>query len=150
MIGDGPDRHRSFELASELGVSVRVSFLGSFPRIEELLSVTDLFLLPSIKESFGLAALEAMASGVPVVASNSGGIPEVVKHGVTGFLHPVKDVAAMTESALKLLSDPDLHQRFAQAARERAETAFSEQTVLPLYQKAYDEALERRLASSGK
>ncbi|MCA9836403.1 MAG: N-acetyl-alpha-D-glucosaminyl L-malate synthase BshA [Trueperaceae bacterium] len=150
MIGDGPDRHRSFELAGELGVSGRVAFLGSFPRIEELLSVTDLFLLPSSKESFGLAALEAMASGVPVIASDSGGIPEVVKNGITGFLHPVKDVTSMTESAIKLLSDTAMHHRFARAARERAETAFSESVVLPLYQKAYEEALERRLASSGK
>ncbi len=150
MIGDGPERHRAFELAAELGVSGRVAFLGSFPRIEELLSVTDLFLLTSVQESFGLVALEAMASGVPVIASDAGGIPEVVSHGKTGFLHPVGDVTAMSASAIRLLSDKALHESFAQAARERASTVFSEQTVLPLYEKIYQDALERKLVSSGK
>jgi len=150
MIGDGPERHRAFELAAELGVSGRVAFLGSFPRIEELLSVTDLFLLTSVQESFGLVALEAMASGVPVIASDAGGIPEVVSHSKTGFLHPVGDVTAMSASAIRLLSDKALHESFAQAARERASTVFSEQTVLPLYEKIYQDALERKLVSSGK
>lgn len=150
MIGDGPERHRAFELAAELGVSGRVAFLGSFPRIEELLSVTDLFLLPSVQESFGLVALEAMASGVPVIASDAGGIPEVVNNGKTGFLHPVGNVSEMSESAIRLLSDEALHASFAQAARERASTVFSEQTVLPLYEKIYQDALERKLVSSGK
>ena len=150
MIGDGPDRHEAVELASELGVSGRISFLGSFPRVENLLSVCDLFLLPSTKESFGLAALEAMASGVPVVASSAGGIPEVVEDGVTGFLHPPKEVEAMAHSAAKLLSDEGLLRAFSQAARKRAVTVFSEEVVLPLYEQVYDEALSRRSGSSGK
>ena len=150
MIGDGPDRHEAVELAAELGVSGRVSFLGSFPRVEDLLAVCDLFLLPSTMESFGLSALEAMASGVPVVASSAGGIPEVVEDGVTGFLHPPKAVEAMAHSAVKLLSDEALLGLFSQAARERAATVFSEEVVLPLYEQVYDEALSRRSGSSGK
>ena len=141
MIGDGPDRYRATELAAELGVSGRVAFLGSFPRIEELLAVCDLFLLPSIKESFGLVALEAMASGVPVVAADTGGIPEVVQDSVTGFIRPAKDVDAMAAAALKLLTDANLHAEFAKAARQRAEQLFSEAVVMPLYQEAYRAAL---------
>ncbi len=144
MIGDGPDRHQAFELAQSLGVNGRVSFLGSFPRIEELLSVCDLFLLPSVQESFGLAALEAMASGVPVVASRIGGIPEVVEDGVTGFLCPATDTEAMAGAALKLLENPELHRRFARAARERAMTVFGEEVVTPRYLSAYEDALAGR------
>ena len=141
MIGDGPERHKASELASELGVSGRVSFLGSFPRIEKVLSVGDLFLLPSTKESFGLAALEAMASGVPVVAADTGGIPEVVQDGVSGYICPPKDVEKMAEAALKLLTNEALHAEFSKAARARAENAFSESVVVPLYEGAYRDAL---------
>jgi L-malate glycosyltransferase len=150
MVGDGPDRSRAFELASELGISGRVAFLGSFPRIEELISVCDLFLLPSTQESFGLAALEAMASGVPVVASNIGGIPEVVQDGVNGYLFNPYDVDGMARAAIKLLSDKDLHQQFSKAARACSVGQFSEASIVPLYMKAYEEALERRLVSNGK
>lgn len=150
MIGDGPDRHQATELAAELGVSGRVSFLGSFPRIEELVSVSDLLLLPSSKESFGLVALEAMSSGVPVIASNGGGIPEVVEEGVTGYLSDIGDTNAMAASAIKLLSDKDLWQRFSVTARERSINVFGEDRVLPLYQKTYEAALERRFVSNGK
>jgi L-malate glycosyltransferase len=150
MVGDGPDRARAFELASELGISGRVSFLGSFPRIEDLLAVCDLFLLPSTQESFGLAALEAMASGVPVIASNIGGIPEVVQDGVNGFLFNAYDVEGMAQSAIKLLSSKELHQQLSKAARESAVKNFSETTIVPMYMNAYEEALERRLVSNGK
>ena len=150
MIGDGPDRLRASELAAELGISGRVAFLGSFPRIEELLAVSDLLLLPSSQESFGLAALEAMASGVPVVASRIGGIPEVVRHGETGFLCDVTDVPAMARASLAILEDPELHERMRRAARERAVSAFSESIVMPLYQKAYEEALSRAGVASGR
>jgi L-malate glycosyltransferase len=141
MIGDGPERHRATQLAHELGVSGRVSFLGSFPRVEDLLAVSDLFLLPSSKESFGLAALEAMASGVPVVASRIGGIPEVVVHGKTGYLCEVGDVKGMAEAAIALLSDPERHRRFAEAAREHAVAEFCEGKIVPLYADAYERAL---------
>jgi N-acetyl-alpha-D-glucosaminyl L-malate synthase BshA len=150
MIGDGPDRHTAFELASKLGISGRVAFLGSFPRIEDLLAVCDLFLLPSIQESFGLAALEAMASGVPVIAAKTGGIPEVVEDGVTGYLYDQYAVERMSEGAVRLLSDPALHQQFAKAARDRAVSTFTEHQIVPRYEKAYEEALERRLVSNGK
>jgi L-malate glycosyltransferase len=150
MVGDGPERHKAFELATELGISGRVSFLGSFPRIEDLLAVCDLFLLPSIKESFGLAALEAMASGVPVIATNIGGIPEVIQDGVSGLLFNEYDVDSMAQGAVKLLSDKALHEQFSKAARERATSTFTEHQIVPIYQKAYEEALERRLVSSGK
>ncbi len=141
MIGDGPDRHRSFELARELGISGRVSFLGSFPKVEELLVLSDLFLLPSVQESFGLAALEAMACGVPVVASRAGGIPEVVEDSVSGFLCAVGDISAMAAAAIGLLSDASLHREVSLAARRRAETAFSEPVIVPQYQLLYEHVL---------
>ena len=147
MIGDGPERPRAIELASALGVSGRVSFLGSFPRVEALLGVSDLFVLPSATESFGLAALEAMASGVPVVASRTGGIPEVVVSGEQGFLCEVGDTDAMAEAAIRLLSDEALHARMARAARERAMREFSEARIVPRYEEAYALALSRREAS---
>lgn len=150
MIGDGPDRPRAFELASELGVSGRVSFLGSFPRVEDILSVADLFLLPSEKESFGLSALEAMACGVPVIASDIGGIPEVVTHGETGYLLPLGASDAMADAAIDLLTDPEHHATFSAAARRRAVEVFGEDQILPLYQAAYEAALERSPVASGK
>ena len=143
MIGDGPERQSALELAAELDIGGRVSFLGSFPRIEDVLAISDLFLLPSVKESFGLAALEAMASGVPVVASRIGGLPEVVEDGETGFLCEPKDVAAMADATLKLLMNDDLHKRMSDAARSRAVNCFSEEKVVPLYTRAYERALVR-------
>lgn len=144
MIGDGPDRPKAFELATKLGVGGRVAFLGSFPRIEHLLSISDLFLLPSSEESFGLAALEAMAAGVPVIASRTGGIPEVVVDGETGYLCKLGDTAGMANAALTLLSDSARHGVFSRAARERAVAVFSEAKVLPLYLEAYERALASR------
>ena len=141
MIGDGPERPEAVALAAELGLGGRVSFLGSFPRIEDLLGVSDLFLLPSSQESFGLAALEAMASGVPVVASRVGGVPEVVIDGETGVLCELGDVEGMAEAAVRLLTDPALYKRFAEAARRRAVETFSETQVTPRYEKVYEVAL---------
>ena len=153
MIGDGPERPKAFELAAKLGVSGRVAFLGSFPRVEHLLSVSDLFLLPSSEESFGLAALEAMASGVPVVASRTGGIPEVVTDGETGYLCAVGDAAGMATAALTLLKDPVRHKRFSEAARARAVEVYSEEKILPLYLELYERAIasrSRETSLSGK
>ncbi len=153
MIGDGPERPKAFELAAKLGVGGRVAFLGSFPRVEHLLSVSDLFLLPSSEESFGLAALEAMASGVPVVASRTGGIPEVVVDGETGYLCAVGDAAGMATAALTLLKDAGRHQKFSGAARTRAVEVFSEERVLPLYLELYKRAIasrSRETSLSGK
>lgn len=141
LVGEGPERSSATELARELGVADRVTFMGSVPRVEHLLCLADLFLLPSAKESFGLTALEAMASGVPVVASTVGGLPEVVEHGTTGWLHDVGDVAAMSTSALKLLVDPALHAQFAHAARTRARTMFSEAAMVDAYLAQYHRAV---------
>ncbi|MEZ4607183.1 MAG: N-acetyl-alpha-D-glucosaminyl L-malate synthase BshA [Deinococcales bacterium] len=142
MIGDGPERQRCFELVQELQLGGRVSFLGSFPNVEKILAVADLFLLTSSQESFGLVALEAMSSGLPVIASKIGGIPEVVTDGETGFLHALGDVDSMAASALKLLSDKALYQNFSQAARQRAVNVFNERQIVPLYVAAYEEALD--------
>ena len=144
MLGDGPERPKCIALAQELHIAGRVSFLGTFPQIEDLLSISDLFLLPSAKESFGLVALEAMSSGVPVVASDIGGIPEVIANGETGFTHILGDVEAMASSAIKLLSNDTLHTQFSKAARERAKTSFCEECIMPLYQKVYEEARARK------
>jgi len=143
MVGEGPERPHAAALAHELGVADRVVFLGSFPRVETLLCIADLFLLPSAKESFGLTALEAMASGVPVIASTIGGIPEVVEHGVSGYLHDVGDVERMTASALSLLDDERRYAAFSQAARERARTQFDEARMVNAYLEHYRVALER-------
>lgn len=143
MIGDGPERPRALALARELGVGDRVSFLGSFPGVEHLLSVADLFLLLSDKESFGLSALEAMACGVPVIGTAAGGLPEVVEDGVTGALRPVGDVAGMADAALTLLRDPRRYAAASAAARSRAETSFDESRIVPAYASVYEEALEQ-------
>lgn len=150
MIGDGPDRPAAVQLASQLGLTGRVSFLGSFPRIEDVLAVSDLFLLPSVQESFGLSALEAMASGVPVVASRIGGVPEVVEDGATGRLCEPGDVESMARAAVDLLTDEQVHAAFARAARQRAVNVFSEDRVVPLVARAYEDALRAPVGASGR
>ena len=137
MIGDGPERSRAFDLARELGVIGRTQFLGSFPDVQTVLGISDLFLLPSSNESFGLAALEAMSCEVPVVASNAGGIPEVVEHGVTGFMSDVGDVDNMADHALKILRDREIYTRMSQAARHAAVTRFHPRLIVPQYLAAY-------------
>ncbi|MBB6096830.1 N-acetyl-alpha-D-glucosaminyl L-malate synthase BshA [Deinobacterium chartae] len=142
MIGDGPERPRAVELAQKRGVIGRTQFLGSFPGVESVLGVSDLFLLPSSKESFGLVALEAMSCEVPVVASNIGGIPEVVIDGQTGCLLPLGDVDAMAHAALELLRDEARHRRMSAAARQRAVEVFHPRRILPRYLEAYRRLLE--------
>ena len=124
-----------------------MSFLGSFPHIESVLALGDLSSLPSVQESFGLTALEAMASGLPVVASRAGSIPEVVVDGETGFLCEPEDVVGMA-AALKLLSDEGLYRAFSEAARRRAVKHFSEEQVVPRYLEAYERALS--VGASGR
>jgi glycosyltransferase involved in cell wall biosynthesis len=106
-----------------------------------LLSIADLFLLPSAQESFGLAALEAMACEVPVVASRVGGLPEVIEHGVSGFLHPLGAIDEMAASGIELLTDSALHQRVAQAACTRVRSEFCVERVVPMYETCYRELL---------
>jgi N-acetyl-alpha-D-glucosaminyl L-malate synthase BshA len=142
LAGDGPDAGMVQRLARQLGIADRVHLLGAQENVVPLLSTADLFLLPSEQESFGLAALEAMACGVPVVASDVGGLPEVIDHGVTGFLHPAGDVDAMAESGIRLLSDTALHQRMADAAATVVAKRFCSERVVPMYEAHYARVLQ--------
>jgi N-acetyl-alpha-D-glucosaminyl L-malate synthase BshA len=136
MVGDGPDRSDAEHEARELGVAEDVRFLGRLDRVANLLQSTDLFLLPSQTESFGLAALEAMACGAPVVATRAGGLPEVVDDGVDGILEPVGSVEAMGRRAIELLRDPERHAAMRAAAVTRAH-AFSADRIVPMYEELY-------------
>jgi N-acetyl-alpha-D-glucosaminyl L-malate synthase BshA len=137
LVGDGPDYGRTRDLVAELGLADRVHFVGVVDEVAPLLAAADLLLLPSETESFGLVALEAMASGVPVVASRVGGLPEVVEHGVSGYLAPVGDVEAMADDSLRILSDCEVRKRFGEAARERAVRLFDWHNVVPRYEEIY-------------
>lgn len=140
LVGDGPDRDAAETEVDRLGVSKDVRFVGKVDRVSELLRGADLFLLASSTESFGLAALEAMACGVPVVATAVGGVPEVVVDGETGFLVPAGDVEAMIERALRVLRDAGLHERQSHAAAARALT-FSAESIVPRYEQVYASVL---------
>jgi L-malate glycosyltransferase len=137
LVGDGPEIATARHLAHELGIAKQVSFVGAQDNVLPLLSIADLFLLPSAQESFGLAAAEAMACQVPVVASTAGGLPEVIEHGVTGFLHPVGDVDAMAASGIALLTDSSLHRRISQAAAHTVRERFCLERVVPMYEALY-------------
>ncbi|GAB3317923.1 N-acetyl-alpha-D-glucosaminyl L-malate synthase BshA [Hymenobacter humi] len=140
LVGDGPDRNRMEKLARDLDVHRDLRFLGKLEAVEEVLSVGDLFLMPSENESFGLAALEAMACEVPVVSTNAGGIPELNVHGVTGMISAIGDVEDMVKNALYVLDDENLP-RFKAAARARAEE-FAVDKIVPLYEDCYQRAIE--------
>jgi N-acetyl-alpha-D-glucosaminyl L-malate synthase BshA len=141
MIGDGPERSGAEDLSKKLGIEDDIRFLGKLEAIEEVLSVADLFLMPSEKESFGLAALEAMACEVPVISSNAGGIPELNIDGVTGFLSEVGDVEAMSKNALHILNKENLH-TFKENALKRAQE-FDISNILPLYENYYRKVIEK-------
>ncbi len=141
LIGEGPERLFVKQLVKELGLNDHVWFLGQQDYIEQLLNCADLFLLPSEQESFGLVALEAHVCGVPVVGADTGGMPEVVKHGETGFLLPVGEIALMTTKSLALLTDEQLHAQFSKAGRSRAVTCFDREHIIPQYEAYYDEIL---------
>lgn len=121
MVGDGPDRQATEQEARKLGVCEHVRFLGKQEKIDEVLSISDLFIMPSGSETFGLAALEAMSCGVPVISSDIGGLPELNIHGKTGFLCALDDVDCMAAHAIDLLKNEEMHQLFSKAARARAE-----------------------------
>lgn len=141
LIGDGPDLGSALDRARELGVAKQVEALGEQDQIIPLLSIADLFLLPSAQESFGLAALEAMACEVPVVASRVGGLHEVIDDGTTGFLHEPSDVQGMADSGIWLLTDPDLHARIAQESRRSVKKRFCRDLVVPQYEAFYAKTL---------
>ena len=141
LVGDGPDRSAAEWLVHELGIQGRVHFLGKQDRVNELLPLADLMLLPSQLESFGLAALEAMACKVPTIATRVGGVPELIDHGETGLLFSVGDVDAMAQGALSLLNDKDRLQQMRDAARRAAQRRFCSTLVLPQYVKYYESVL---------
>lgn len=141
LVGDGPDRSMAQELVRDLDIQDKVHFLGKQDCVVGLLSISDLMLLPSDKESFGLAALEAMACEVPVIATNTGGLPEVVIDHQTGLLSPIGDVAKMSNDALTILTNPDWHQRLKKAAREHAVNMFNEETMISQYETLYQRLL---------
>ena len=140
MVGDGPEKERAERLCRELGIQEKVIFFGNSNEIDTILSYSDLFLLPSETESFGLAALEAMASGVPVISSNSGGLPEVNLDGVSGYLSDVGNVDEMAENAIKILKDTATLNQFKARALETA-IKFDIQNILPLYEELYLRAI---------
>ena len=135
LVGDGPERNKIENLCRELGTCDDIRFLGKLEAVEEVLSVADLFIMPSEKESFGLAALEAMAFEVPVISSNAGGLPELNIHGETGFISEIGDIDDMTEKALHILDDHNLD-LFKKKALERAKQ-FDVNNVLPMYENFY-------------
>ncbi|MFM8569225.1 MAG: N-acetyl-alpha-D-glucosaminyl L-malate synthase BshA [Candidatus Kapaibacterium sp.] len=137
LVGDGPERADAERLSRELGVSDHVTFLGKQTALPELLSAADLFLLPSQSESFGLSALEAMACSVPVIASNVGGIPELVSHGENGYVAELGDVSRMARYAVELLTNPKRWASFSTKARESAVAKYDVDTVVPMYENLY-------------
>ncbi|MBC7776277.1 MAG: N-acetyl-alpha-D-glucosaminyl L-malate synthase BshA [Phycisphaerae bacterium] len=142
MIGDGPERQNCEQLSRELGICDDVRFLGKQDAIEELLAICDLFIIPSESESFGLAALEAMACEVPVISSNSGGLPEVNIHGVTGFLSEPGNVAEMAQYSIQLLQNEELLAQFRVNALAQAKR-FDIENILPEYEAYYQEVIEK-------
>lgn len=138
LVGDGPDRQKAEQICRELGICDQVRFLGKQEQVEEVLSISDLFLIPSGSETFGLAALEAMSCSVPVVSSNIGGLPEVNIHGKTGYLCDLGDVEAMGNYATKILKDEKLHSKMAGNARKRA-GLFELDHIVEIYEDYYEE-----------
>jgi N-acetyl-alpha-D-glucosaminyl L-malate synthase BshA len=144
LVGDGPDRVAAGRRAAEYGLTDAVMFAGEQQDLVPWLSAADLFLLPSEKESFGLAALEAMACEVPVVTSNVGGLPEIVEDGVTGFACPPEAVEMMADRGVALLSSPDLRARVTRAAVEMVRRRYCTDAIVPLYEAHYREVLAAR------
>ena len=141
MIGEGPDKEKLRQEAQSLGIIDKVKFLGKTSEVERILCMSDLFILPSEKESFGLAALEAMGAGVPVISTNTGGLPEVNIDGVTGYTSDVGDVHDMSENALHLLKDPGLHAEFSTNALNQARK-FSLDNIGPEYLELYSSVIK--------
>lgn len=141
MIGEGPEKEMAENLVFDLGIQDKVLFVGQSNEVDKILCFSDLFLLPSEKESFGLAALEAMVNSVPVISTNTGGLPEVNIHGVSGFLSDVGNVEEMGKNALTILKDQETLDRFKKGARDQAKV-YDLHKVVPVYEKLYEKALE--------
>ena len=136
IVGDGPDKDRAKALIEQKGIKSKVQFMGNSDEVHKILCLTDLFLLPSEIESFGLAALEAMACRVPVISTNAGGLPEVNKHGFSGYLSDVGDVDAMAKNALSILKDDKTLDQFKDQARAQAQS-FAIELIVPQYERLY-------------
>ena len=149
MVGEGPERKSAEEKCKELGIKNKVVFFGNSNEIDKILCFSDLFLLPSETESFGLAALEAMVNKVPVISSNAGGIPEVNTHGVSGYLSNVGNVEEMSENAIRILEDDTILNTFKENAYKEA-AKFDINRIIPLYLKIYDNALALATYNIGK
>ena len=147
MVGDGPERSKSEELARQLGVWEHVRFLGKQEAVEEILSIADLFLMPSASESFGLAALEAMACKVPVISSNIGGLPELNIEGFSGFLSDLGNIDEMAQNSLSILEDSERLKEFKKNARLRAEE-FEVSKILPHYEQFYEQVIAKAQKNS--
>ena len=143
MVGDGPDLAEASRLARTLDLVDRVEFLGEQELVVPLLSASDILLMPSSQESFGLAALEAMACEVPVVASRVGGLPELIENGVSGYLHAPSDLDGMAQSVVTLLTDSTLYRRMAEASRRAARERYCDSKIVPRYESCYRQVLEQ-------
>ena len=141
MVGEGPEKEKAIKYVNNNGLENQVLFLGNSNEIDKILCYSDLFLLPSEKESFGLSALEAMAHGVPVISSDAGGIPEVNIQGETGYLSKVGDIDSMVLNALRLLQNESQHKKFKKQAQAQAEN-FNLKIIVDQYEKIYVDAIE--------
>lgn len=144
LVGDGPERHNVEELCRKMGTCEHTEFLGKLKAIDQILSIADLFILTSETESFGLSALEAMISGVPVISTNTGGLPEVIDHGKSGFLSNVGDTDDMVKNALEILSSEQSLQKFRKQAKQKA-MQFHIDKVLPLYEDLYERVINKNM-----
>jgi N-acetyl-alpha-D-glucosaminyl L-malate synthase BshA len=144
FVGDGPDRHDAENLCRELNICDDIRFIGKQEQIEEILAVSDLFILPSEYESFGLAALEAMAAGVPLISSDAGGLPEININGKTGFMSPVGDIQSMSRNAITILENEDVLKTFKMNAADQAKK-FDIHHIVPIYEQLYNRFLMKSL-----
>lgn len=142
MIGEGPDKQMAEDMVYNMGIQDKVLFVGQSNEVDKILCFSDLFLLPSEKESFGLAALEAMVNSVPVISTNTGGLPEVNEHGVSGYLSDVGNIEEMGRNALAILETETTLNKFKKGARERA-AVYDIHKVVPIYEKLYLQALSK-------
>jgi N-acetyl-alpha-D-glucosaminyl L-malate synthase BshA len=148
FVGEGPELTKAVNRVRELGLTGRVHYLGKQNNVAEIIGMTDLLLLPSEKESFGLVALEAMAAGVPTIGSNAGGIPEVVRHGENGYLAPVGHIRDMAEYAIKLLTDRALYAQFSAAGLQHSKSHFSAEAIAAQYEEIYYRVAQPKLCGT--